>query len=359
MPPLGPIEAFEPALTRTRALLFRPFRLGRSTKLAICAYLALSGSLFFPPFLALPFLPHASFTGVLWLAAITFTVLSFALFYLGSRLQLVLFDLVVTLDPRIATLWRLRRPFLIWRWIAIKLAITLPLALVLVLPLGPALHRLVHLLPQAIAANHPLTGNPAPPPSFDPHLLLAVASLYALLFAAMSVLFFVSSLLSDFVLPVLALENSTARAALHRAVTILRSSPAAILGFLTFQILLTFVGLIAQYIAAMISALLAAIPLLLLALLGYLALHTIVPRAVLVAGGVLLYVTFLLVTISLQLTTFGTLMIFLRAYSLLFVAGHYSPLARWLVSAAPPPPFVAGPAPPPPFPLPSSPPNNL
>lgn len=345
MPPLGPIAAFEPALDRTRAILFRPFHLLRSWKLAFFAYLALGGCCFLPYPLVLALLPHTSFSAILWVAAAAFSLLAFVLFYLGSRPQFVLFDLVLTLQPRIVPLWRLRQPSLIWRWIAIKLAITLPLALILLLPLGPVLRRLFQLLPQSLPSR---PGADIQPPSFDPNLLVAIASSYAILAAVLALLFFVSSLLSDFVLPLLALENATAATALRRAVTILRSHPAAILGFLAFQILLTLVGLIAQYIAGIVLSLVAAIPLLLLALLGYFILHAIAPPAVLVVGGVLLYAVFFLITMYLQLGSFGALMIFLRAYSLFFVAGHYPPLTYWIYPAAPPPP-LSGNTPPPSF----------
>ncbi len=351
MRPLGPTDAFQPAIDRTRAILARPFRLGRSWKLAFCAYLALSGSLFVPLPLAFLLFPHLPFPRVFWLLSAAFTALLFGFFYLGSRMQVVLFDLVLTLDGRIASLWRLRRPSLIWRWIAIKLAITLPLALIILMPLGSAVRRLFALFPHAMAIPGPTLGSPAP--ALDPHLLLAVFSLYAILFAAMALLFFASSLLSDFVLPVLALELSSVRVVLRRALSIVRVKPAAVLGFVAFQGLLAAVGLIAQYTVASILTCLVAIALGLVAWLGYLALHTIASTLLLTVAGVILYAAFLLISMYLQLGSFGTLMIFLRCYSLLFLAGYYAPLGDLLYPATLPSiPSLTNASPPPPFPLP-------
>ena len=335
MRPLGPIEAFEPALDRTRSLLFRPFRLGRSWKLAVSAYLALSGSLFLPLPFPLLFSRHTAGSALVWSMFTLFTLILFAIYYLGSRMQFVLFDLVLSRERFIAPLWRHRPSSLIWRWIGIKLAVTLPLALLVFLPLRSALHRLLQLLPQGLPAQPYAPGQP---PSFDPNFLLAFLSLYAILLGALVILFFASSLLSDFILPFLALENATARSAFRQALALVQSEPATILGFVAFQILLTAVGLIAQYAVALIASLILAIPVVLVALVGYALLHALLSQLLLTISGVLLYLTFLAITMYLQLASFGVLMLFLRAYSLFFLGGRFLSLGDHLEASAPPPP---------------------
>ena len=165
----------------------------------------------------------------------------------------------------------------------------------------------------------------------------------------MAVLFLASSMLSDLILPFLALEQSSARSAFTHAFSLIRAEPASFLGFITFQILLACTGLVAQYAVALVSSLLAAIPLLLLALAGYALLHTVLSPLLLTVAGVLLYFIFIVITMYLQLGSLGILMIFLRAYSLLFLGGRYRPLGDRLYPTAPPPPF-AGPRSFPPFP---------
>ena len=337
MRPLGPIEAFEPALERTRSLLFRPFRLGRSWKLAASAYLALCGSLFVPIPFPLLFFPRAAGSALVWSVFALFTVLLFALYYLGSRMQLVLFDLVLSRERFIAPLWRQRPASLIWRWIGIKLAVTLPLAVLAFLPLRSALHRLISIIPHGLPGSSTSLAAPTPP-SFDPNLLSAFLSLYAIFFGALGVLFFASSLLSDFILPSLALEDASPRVAFRLAFALVQSEPLTMLGFVAFQLLLTAVGLIAQYAAALIASLLAGIPLVLIALAGYALLHATLSPLLLTITGVLLYLTFIVLTMYLQLASFGVLMLFLRTYSLFFLAGRYSPLGDRLATDTLPPP---------------------
>ena len=56
---LSAIDAITPALNRTNFLFFKPFRWGRSWKLAASSYLALLGSIFVPVPLLLIAVPWA------------------------------------------------------------------------------------------------------------------------------------------------------------------------------------------------------------------------------------------------------------------------------------------------------------
>ena len=339
MQPLSPVEAIGPALSRTRAVLFQPYRSGRSWKLAFCAYIALCGSLFLPfPFLPLFISGHRgaglSFLWVMWIASLAFSAVMFAFYYLGSRMQFVLFDFVLSPCPRIAPLWR-RHGARTWRWIGLKLAITLPISVAVILPLYPIIKRLITLFPALQA--------PQQPP--DPRLIAAFFSLYAVLLVAMFLLFLVASILSDFLLPSLALEEISASGALRRFGNLCRREPLTLIGYVAMRILLAIVGILFQYVATLIATLLIGLILGILAFAGWFTLHASAPRLLLIIGGVALYLVFVACLFYIQLGTFGTLVIFFRAYSLYFLGGRYPLLAELLEPvlpiSTPPPPLLA------------------
>ncbi len=331
MRPLSSIEAISPAVTRTRTVLFQPFRLGRSWKLAFCAYIALCGSLFipFPAFpLLLPRHPSVGlpFTLLLWIGSILFCAVMFAFYYLGSRMQFVLFDFVISPSPRIAPLWR-RHGARTWRWIGLKLAITLPISMAVLVPLYPIIKRLITLFPT------PQT----PPQSPDPRLIVTFFSFYAVLLVAMCLLFLIASILSDFILPSLALEeNTSATEALRRLGALCRHEPLTCIGYVAMRVLLAIVGFMLQYAATLIAMLFIGLILGAVAVAGWFALHTFAPHLLLVIGGVALYIVFVICLFYVQLGTFGVLIIFFRAYSLYFLGGRYPLLGDLLDPQLPP-----------------------
>src|SRR5215469_18758536 len=69
MRPLSAAEAIQPAIQRTRTVLFQPFQMGRSWKLAATAYLSGLGAFFIPTpifsFFAKASQPHATFASLL------------------------------------------------------------------------------------------------------------------------------------------------------------------------------------------------------------------------------------------------------------------------------------------------------
>lgn len=340
MQPLSPTQAISPALTRTRAVLFQPFRLGRSWKLALCAYLALCGSLFFPfPLFILavsrPPGAGAFFAYALWIGSILGTAVMLAFYYLGSRMQFVLLDFVLTPSPLIAPLWR-RYGERTWHWIGLKVTITLPVSLVVLLPLYPLIKRLVILFP--------IPQSPPQPP--DPRLLAAFFSLYAVVLAAMCLLFLIASILSDFILPSLALEDTPVAEAMRRFGALCRQEPLTLVGYVALRVLLAIVGFMLHYAATLVTMLIAGLLLGALAFAGWFALHTVIPHLFLIVGGIALYLVFVACLFYVQLGTFGVLVIFFRAYSLYFLGGRY-PLLGNLLDPVRPPTSMPPPPPPP------------
>jgi hypothetical protein len=119
-------EAISPAIDRTKAVLFQPFQKGRSWKLAATAYLAVMGNIFLPThlaFLGMPRQPGMAGAGLL-LFSVAFGVVStlvvFAIFYIGARLQFARFEIVLSKAQLVAPLWR-KYSFCTWRWIRCNL----------------------------------------------------------------------------------------------------------------------------------------------------------------------------------------------------------------------------------------------
>jgi len=325
MKPFGPLEAFTPALARTQQVLFAPFRLGRSWKLAFCAYIALCGSFFFPfPLAYLAFLgmkPAGSgpwFVTLIWVGSLVGTVITLLLHYFGSRMQFVLFDYVATPSQFIAPLWR-RYGRQTWSWIWLKFAVLTPIAFVLLLPLYPLFRSLLVMLPR-------LQASPNTPP--DANLFTEIFSAYFVIAAASGLIFLVASALSDFVLPQLAIEEVSAATALRRMMQLFRAEPLTLLGYLGMRFVLAIGGFMAQYIATIVATLAIALVLGLTAFLGWLLFHLLVPTAMLAVGAALLYLAFVACLFWLQLGTFGIVIVFLRAYSLYFFGGRYTILGE-------------------------------
>ena len=326
---LSPIDACTPAFTRTREVLFKPFRVGRSWKLAFCAYIALCGSVVMPfPLFYLGLLKVPSirerYAPVVWFGVLAITLVSVPIYYLCSRMQLVLFDFVLTPSAFIAPLWR-RYGGITWRWLGWKSAVTIPLALLLFLPLVPLFFRAFASLPAA----------PDPQQPFDPHVFQFFMLVYALSLSGLALLFLAGSLLSDFFLPSIALEAVNASVARARFFALVRAEPLTLAGYVAMRLLLALGGAMLQYAAIFGAMICFGIPLGLIALAGWFALHTIASPVLLAAGGVLLYLLFIAGIFYAQLGAYGVAIIYLRAYSLYFLAGRYPLLAERLEASQP------------------------
>src|SRR5438045_2784915 len=133
MRPLSASEAIAPAIRRTQEGLFATFKLGRSWKLAIIANLSALGAFFIPTpffsFLAKASQPHpraAALFFSLGFGTIS-SIVMFVLFFIGARMEFVLFDIVLVNEKFVAPSWR-RHSFNSWRWIGFKLLLSLVVA---------------------------------------------------------------------------------------------------------------------------------------------------------------------------------------------------------------------------------------
>src|SRR5882724_10097044 len=110
---LSALEAISPAFSRTKDVLFNPFRVWRGWKLAITAYFATTGTLFLPlPFFYLFLVPSVLHAGKPQLAVgivvgiFVVSVIFLGFFYLCSRLQFAFFDIVLHRGQFVAPAWR-------------------------------------------------------------------------------------------------------------------------------------------------------------------------------------------------------------------------------------------------------------
>ena len=340
---LSASEAISPAIDRTKAVLFQPFQKGRSWKLAATAYLAVMGNFFLPTHLAVLGAPHQStVTGAGFLVfsivfGIVVTLVMVALFYVGTRLQFARFDIVVSKAQMIAPLWRKYGPRS-WRWLGFKLAISAIFLIVCGVPLVSGFRFLITHLP-----------TPGQPPS--PEFLRSIFIAYAGVVLAICILMLVTSLFNDFVLPPVALEDVFVSEGLRRFVELIRREPGEIVAYIFFKVILGIAAAVAMEICILLVEFIAMIPLGIVGLLGYFALHSLGPvgQILLAVGGVVLLLVFLVFLFYTTILFCGCFVVFFQAYAVYFLGGRYPMLGDLLEPVPSGPPFgiVLPPIPPP------------
>lgn len=334
MRPLGPTECISPAFARTKDLLTRPFRLSTYLKLAMLACFAEvgSGSCNFgspghnggthslsPAVLAF----FVAFAVLIGLAAL---VIALVMLYLGSRLQLVLVDLIATRQQYVSPFWRKQGPAT-WRWIGLKLLFFLVTVAVILIIALPLIFYFLH---------HPFQGLYSASRIVPILVLMLVALIAILLIAA------VYLLLRDFALPPMALENVTIGEAFRRACGIFEAEPGTVTGFLLLQMLLVFAFAIAAEILIAIVLLLSLIPFALVGGGAWFLLHhagtagTAILIGLAIVGGMI----FLAWMFCVGSAILGPVYIFSQAYALYFLGGRYPLLGSLLEESEPVPGFA-------------------
>lgn len=328
---LTPSEAIGPAFNRTREILFQPFHFGRSWKLAASTYVAVMGTAYIPvcalaligfmfwrPNLYGPIRPGHAFLGIL--GALVFDVLLFWIFTLASRMQLVSFDIAVERAQFVAPAWRKYHPVR-WHWIKLKLATTTPLALVTWVPFLFLIRWMVR-----SAAN--LNAGQQNPFQVVASFLLG----YLCFFAGVSLVIVAGGLLTDFVLPSLALEGMTSGDALRRFQAHFQQEPGGICGYAALKVVLAIAGFIAHYTVSSIVMLFFYFLVMIPAIIGGLAFpHMATTGHVLgIAVVAIFLLCFFTIAIYVQLFTIGTVTLFLRCYAAYYLGGRYPRLGDLL-----------------------------
>ena len=349
MQPLNAIDAVAPAFTRTHQTLFAPFRFGRSWKLAASQYLGLIGAVFFPLPLFLPFLPGWGSQGAARVALLGImtivTLITFVFFYLGARMQLVNFEMLLTRTKVIAPMWN-RYGRRVWPVIGFKvlLGTALPLAML------PFLRNSIKGFFQLTADMPRVTPGAPPDPQMFQAFFAHLIAFYAILFCAFTLLKLFSSSFEDFVQPFYILEDISLGDAFRRGANVFANDPLQCILYLILKLILSIIGFIMQYL----STLIVMIPVVLVGLIGAgigigvtAALHGGAGHGSLLLAAVAVFfeILFFLVIFWYQLGSLGYLATLLEAYGIYFLAGRY-PLLASMLETTPEKPFT----PPPIFP---------
>ncbi|HWW97649.1 MAG TPA: hypothetical protein VNY74_08125 [Edaphobacter sp.] len=340
MTPLTATEAISPAVEHAKTLL-RPFSLKLWLKLGLVALIAEAGAQFlFPPLgnhapASAPSGIGAASGGLTSAMVAVFIVigviallLGLAFFYLSSRLQLVLMDMVATRTTLVAPVWH-RTASRTWRWIGFKvvtyLAIFLVAGAILVVPLLYFLRSLPR-------------GNAQPAPAFF--------GTFVLVFLMVFVVFFVILLAiwstRDFVLPFLLFEDQTVGDAVRSAWSLFRREPGSFLFYLFMKFVLCLVaGIVAEFCIAL-YVLVLCLPIGGVAAALWFLLHQSGPftTAIMYTSFALLGLVFLAAVLGAILCISCAVLIFYQAYTLYFLGGRIPVIGNLLQPQRPePPPF--------------------
>jgi hypothetical protein len=341
MQPLSAIDAIQPAWDHTRALLFtrrRDWRLLLKVGLvAVFAQIGGCNANFKSP--GDSSLPHGmnlhALAAILIVGGVLVLVLGLVFFYVSSRLQFVLFEMVLRRETTVSPLWRRYGP-VTWRWIGLKMLFFVTALLCL----APIVTPFVILLIRAMPADG------QEPHNFGAFLAAIVGFVLVILFLLL-VCTAAYLLVLDFGLPSIALEDTGIAVTFRRVWSLFRTQPGATLFYVLMRLLLQSAGTLVTYLALLVGTLVLMIPLGALALLLWLALRHAgaAGHVAMVAGWAVLGLILVAALFVAGVMLLGVVFTFVQAYALYFLAGRYPLLDSLLVRNRPaagmPPP--AGP----------------
>lgn len=349
MRPLSATECISPAVERTKLVLFSPFRKGRTWKLSATAYICRMGTVYFPfPLIYLAFLPLVRHAGAIAMVALCAgvllgTALFTWLFHLCSRLQFAFFDIVVNRGEFVAPAWRKYRSQAL-RWTGFKFLTGVALTIVFAAPMTAIVR---HFLPLFAELRDIGPGQPPPVQFFA-----VFYGGYIIFMAGFGLVFLIYSLLSDFIVPSLALEDTSLKEAFRRMGELIRREPGEFAIYTLLKVGLAVAAYMGAIIAWEIVFILASLIVgAVVVFFGFL-LHLVgIPKIVLVVLGVLVAVVwyFFALVYSLMLII-GPVFTFIDAYALYFLGGRYPILGELLDRSRPVPPYIPGYPVPPPYP---------
>jgi hypothetical protein len=351
--PISAVDSLTPAFEHAKQQLFRPFRFGQWTRLALVGLFAgemSSGggcNFNFPThtpsnhrnFVAAAPPNWELLAPLLVIAIIAVPVIWCLLIYLNSRMRFVLFDSVIAKKCELGRMWRERREpafqYFIWQ-ILFFLATIAGTAVLLGVP--------------ALAAFL-LGWFTAPRQHLVPLILTAIFLFFALMLWLL-ISFVIQVFTKDFVVPQMALENLSAFEGWRRLWVMLQSEKGSYAGYGGMKFVLAIGAAVGVGIVAIIIVVLLLIP---FGGIGAIAViygkaagltwNVFTITAAIVAGSIFLLLVFYAVSlISVPV------IVFFPAYSIYFFAARYPNLAR-VMYPAPSPPLMPPPLPPTPEPI--------
>ena len=345
---LSATDAISPAIEHAKALL-QPFRLKLWLKIGLVAMLAEMGAQFiFPPFGNSSGHTSSQSSGITAVAGgvtpylvvifvilgIVAVLLGLAFLYFGSRMQLVLMDLVATRTTLVAPAWH-RTASRTWRWIGLKVAFFFGFFIIIgAIALVPLFY---------LFRSMPAGGTQQPGGGFFATFALIFVIIIFVVFALMAALW----ILRDFVLPFILFDDATLATALRNTSIILRREPGPVLFYLLMKFILSLAFGIAAELCIALSLLIAAIPLGIIGGILWFALHKggVFGTSIMFVGFALLGAVALAVLFVVVVCIAGAVLTFYQSYALYFVGGRIPTLGNLL--QPPPPPIMQ--IPPPPF----------
>jgi len=363
--PISAVDCVQPAIQHTRDQLFRPFRFGQWSRLALVGFLAAelhtSGCNFNSfnvpvpqqprrgqEFLAAPF-PHidpsriAQFVGVFAVIVALAIILFFLFLYINSVFRFILFDSVIKKRCSISEGWarwhRAGRRYFLWQIVlliaeGLFMGVLIGVPLIIAAMLGWFKDVQQHVGRTVLGVI----------------LLIGLFLVFALVAAA------VQLVAKDFLVPIMALEDVDFADGWSRLLALIRPEPGKYVVYLLLKIVLAIAAAVLFGIVTLIPIFVLVVPAVLAVFAGYKAglgwNVTTVSLAIVFGTMLFALLMYLVALVSVPAT------VFFPAFSIYFFASRYPRLDALLHPQAPPvqepPPAIEAPPPEPP-PLPPAP----
>jgi hypothetical protein len=342
---ISAIDAIKPALYRTKRVLFQPFRFAIWWRFAVLAFLtgemssgggnpggafnyripSRSGDMHGPAF-PFHFPPLHEILPWIILAALVAVVLIVVLMWIGATLRFVLFESVITGQPRIREGWRKWNAFgnSLFVWQLIYMFVSLAIELVFIgLPVLAAWRAGVFRAPRE-------------------HLFLLIfggLAFACVMFVVFVTVFAVWVLTKDFVVPMMAGEGLTPGQAWRRLWSMVEPNKGSYAGYLGMKVVLAITAGIGMAIVYFIALLIIAIPAIIIGVLvavmvpsGHLAWTAMTITLAVILG--LIVVALLIVLMAMVAVP---VVVFFQGYAIHFFSTRYEPLYRMLFPPQAPP----------------------
>jgi hypothetical protein len=342
---LSAIDAVSPAMAKVEAMLFHPFRVKTWLKLGFIGLLGggvarFSGNMNFrgpmiPPKThgggGLPDDPLAAiqhairsvhladYAHIIVAALIAIFVLALIFLYLFCRFRFVLFDSIISGEAIVGRGWRRYAPQAnryFGFWLAFRLVNWVTIILIVGLPLWHAYKSGAFSGDDSLVALFQIIGS------------IALGALTAAFVFAI-----ISTLMKDFIMPIMALDNFTLGNSWSALWRVIASEPGAWAGYLGMKLVLTIAGGIAMAIASVIALLPAlvvmALPVGFLIAMGVVSIKAggmAAAISLFSAAGLLVLGCVLLLTMFLS----APFTVFFTSYAFYFFGGRYPKLGALL-----------------------------
>lgn len=344
---ISAIDAIKPALYRTKRVLFQPFRFAIWWRFAVLAFLTgeMSSGGGMPGggnfnyqvptrssesqgFLAAPPFPWPSLEKVLpWLilAAIVGVVFIIVMMWIGATLRFVLFESVISGQPRIREGWRRWHGFgnLLFVWQLIYTIISFCVYAVFIgLPILAAWRAGVFRAPRE-------------------HLFFIIFG--GLIFLLVLAVVFIAVLAvwvltKDFVVPIMAGEGLTAGQAWRRLRSMVESNKGSYAGYLGMKVVLALAAGIGMAIVYILTLLIIAIPAVIIGVVVAIMIPSghLAWTAATITLAVMLGLIVIALLVALMAMVAVPVVVFFQGYAIHFFSTRYEPLYRMMFPPAPP-----------------------